>query len=117
MWRGHKRPFEFYLATCLLVAAGTAGLINTLLAADTANQSITLLSIGYGFLPLSAYALFSLWRGALILARALTSATLAASFLLYSALNPFIFVVTAVMQSYTLLALYRHEIKSMYGED
>ena len=117
MQPGHKKPLELYLATLLLVAAGTVGLINTLLAGNTSDQALMLLSIAYGLLPLAAYALFSVWRYALALARALTGITLVLSFLLYPSLNSFFFLVTAVMQSYTFLALYRHELKTVYGED
>jgi hypothetical protein len=117
MQLGHKKPLELYLATLLLVAAGTIGLINTLLAGNASDQGLMLLSIAYGLLPLAAYALFSALRYALVLARALTCITLVLSFLLYPSLNPLLFLVNAVMQSYTFLALYRHELKTIYGED
>lgn len=112
-----KRPLELYVVVLLLVAAGTIGLIDTLLAGDTGGLALTALAAAYGLHSLAAYMLFSAWKRALDYARALTAVSLAASFILYPDLDPYLFFVTAILQSYAFLALYRHEVRAVYGAD
>jgi hypothetical protein len=114
-----EKPLELLVLCGLFVFSGTLGLLDILyLARPGMDAFIILLVLCYVFIqPLIAYALWSVWPYALKAGRTLAFIMLLFSFFLYSALTPFVLVANTLMYLYSILCLYRQDIKTIYGED
>lgn len=105
------------MLSALYVINGTLGLVNTLLVSRPTAEAVIPLAALYGIIhPFLAYFVFSLTPGALKVARLSTALLLLLSFFLFPLLDQAILSLNAILYLYVLFYLFRHDVKTVFGE-
>lgn len=112
------KPFELLLISVMLVLVGTLGLADVLFISSLPASVALPLILFYVFMhPLTAFFLWSGRIWALRAARIFVVVSLSASLFYFGRMNNVILVVNALLYLYSLLCLFRYDVKRVFDED